>query len=394
MMSCSKDNDNDNPEDDSKGIVETSPMVKDIKRLPTSTSSSLQVIASYAGMSELSPLLTADVEKWRVVYRMEYPAGSATDVSGVLLKPSMVNEDFPTLVYMHATEGNRDNAPSEQGSLEVTLGTCIASAFKCNVLVPDYVGYGESKSLAHPYVHGESLAQTGLDFLLAIENYEESPVSFPGTPHPVLIAGYSEGGYAALALHRKIEQTPQSGFTVAKTIAGSGPYDLVAFSKAVVQQNTDIGSTTMGSFLWVLHTYKNDMAFKQPYSEIFTPDNDAKLKAINYDFSYYKSKETSISTTPSQLFATSFVNSVVDGTATEFLSVSAQNSLNDFAPADSVIFVYGDADTWVYPLNTTNTFTAMQGKGCKVKVHCMPGGTHETTLTLFRDVVISSLLAQ
>jgi dipeptidyl aminopeptidase/acylaminoacyl peptidase len=93
------------------------------------------------------------------------------------------------------------------------------------------------------------------------------------------------------------------------------------------------------------------------------------------------------------LFQPAFIAGIQDDTDTEFIRISQQNSFTDFAPKDSVIFVYGDADDWVYPVNSENAYHAMKEKGCKVKAYVQPGGDHDTTLPLFLDVLLERLLA-
>ncbi|MDR0729813.1 MAG: hypothetical protein LBF19_06820, partial [Prevotellaceae bacterium] len=69
------------------------------------------------------------------------------------------------------------------------------------------------------------------------------------------------------------------------------------------------------------------------------------------------------------------------------------NSFVDFTPKDSVIFVYGDADQWVYPVNSENAYKAMSAKQCPVKAYVQPGGDHETTLPLYLEVLFARLQA-
>jgi hypothetical protein len=119
------------------------------------------------------------------------------------------------------------------------------------------------------------------------------------------------------------------------------------------------------------------------------------LRSINYDLAYYKNEtaELPLHDVPSQLFKPEFISGILEETDTEFIRISQQNSLVDFTPKDSVIFVYGDADQWVYPVNSENAYNAMLAKQCPVKTYVQPSGDHDTTLPLYVEVLLTRLQA-
>jgi hypothetical protein len=271
----------------------------------------------------------------------------------------------------------------------------MASAFNGAVLIPDYIGYGESKAITHPYTHEWSLGQTGLDFIRAYREYAADPAVALPFNSDIFITGYSEGGFAAVALHKAIDAHPDEGLKVRKTVAGAGAYDLVAFSKEIVGNPNHLGTRMLSSYLWVIGMYKNDFRYSKEYADIFSETDHALLQTIGYDLAYYRNETAGLALhdTPLELFQPEFISGILDETDTEFIRISWENSLVDFAPKDSLIFVYGDADNWVYPVNSVNAYNAMLGKGCKVKAYVEPGGNHETTLPLYIDVVLSRLLS-
>ena len=354
---------------------------------------------SASGYGQYAELMQSDVRMLRVVYATEYPKGTKLNASGALLISGSYSAGFPTVVYNHGTYSDRNSAPSleVQGtpSMEVGLGAAIASAFGCAVLIPDYVGYGESKNTTHPYMHGESLGQAGLDFIRAYREYAATPAAGLSFNSAIFVTGYSEGGYAAVALHKAVDEHPAEGLSVLKTVAGSGAYDLVAFSKEVVDNPNPLGAQMLSSYLWVLGMYKTDFRYSKGYADIFSEADNALLRSIGYDLAYFRNaaERLPLHDTASQLFKPEFIAGVRDETDTEFIGISRQNSLTDFAPKDSLIFVYGDADEWVYPVNSANAYHAMLAKGCKVRAYVQPNGTHSTTLPLYVEVLLARLAA-
>ena len=360
----------------------------------------------FAGYEQYATLVQSDVRRFHVVYATEYPEGTTINVSGALLISKNYDARFPTILFNHGTNSDRNSAPSidiqsstPTSSIEVFMGTVVASAFDCAVLIPDYIGYGESKHITHPYTHGESLGQTGLDFIRAYREYMSAPdVALPFNNN-IVITGYSEGGYASVALHKTIDAHPSEGLKVFKTVAGAGAYDLPAFSKEILSNPNPLGTRMLSSYLWVIGMYKKDFQYSKNYTDIFSETDNALLQSINYDLAYYSNEnpdgtpKLQLNEVPSQLFKPAFISGVVGGTDAEFIRISQQNSFIDFTPKDSVIFVYGDADRWVYPVNSKNAYDAMSAKHCPVKAYIQPGGDHDTTLPLYVEVLLARLQA-
>jgi hypothetical protein len=347
------------------------------------------------GYGQYAPLMQSNVRTVRIVYATEYPKGTKLHVSGVLLISENYDSHFPVVILNHGTSTSRNSAPSVEMlfSQEVSLGAAIASAFHGAVLVPDYIGYGESKTVTHPYMHGESLGQTGLDFIRACREYVADPaVALPFNSH-IFIAGYSEGGYAAVALHKTIDAHPEEGLEVVKNVAGAGAYDMLAFTREIFDNPNPLGAQMISSYLWVLGTYKTEFQYAKPYAAIFSAADNASLQSINYAFAYDGAAGLSLHETSSELFHPEFISGVRDGSDTGFIRISQQNSFLDFVPKDSLIFVYGDADTWVYPVNSVNACNAISANGGKVNLYMQPGGTHDTTLPLYIEVVLSRLMS-
>ena len=73
--------------------------------------------------------------------------------------------------------------------------------------MPDYIGMGESPGL-HPYCHGASEATT-IDMIRAVREAESLDM-IPGMTADngeMFVTGYSQGGHAAMATHKYVEET-------------------------------------------------------------------------------------------------------------------------------------------------------------------------------------------
>ncbi|MDQ7066774.1 MAG: lipase family protein [Sulfurimonas sp.] len=65
---------------------------------------------------------------------------------------------------------------------------------------PDYIGYGASNSVAHPYMLKKASARSSVDMIKASMKYmQDNGIAIN---HQLYISGYSQGGYTAMALCR------------------------------------------------------------------------------------------------------------------------------------------------------------------------------------------------
>ncbi len=358
----------------------------------------LQAQAEQPPYTPFSGSFRSGVEVYRVSYRTEYPAGTPLTVSGLFFLPAQPDPAAPTVAYMHGTVP-KGQAPTlcagDPGKYNYDLWLCTMAAGACGgtVLVPDYIGYGVSDDVSHPYNHAESMARSGLDLIRAYKEFAagEGRPPFDGK---VAVAGYSEGGYGAVALHRALQELSGQGFRVVKTVAGSGPYDNVAFARELLEKDEQLDPIHISTYLWVLQMYKTDYGYSKPYEEIFSASDDSVFRANGYQLGYLIPSALPIDCNPTRLFRPDFTRAVSEGADKEFSAILQKNSLTDFAPCDSLIFVCGSADNFVYPENTANAYAAMRAKGCPVSVHEMPGGDHGTTYGLYLQVVLNSLRAR
>ncbi len=98
----------------------------------------------------------------------------------------------------------------------------IYSAVGTVCLAADYLGLGDNKGI-HPYMHAASTASVSLDMIKAVKTWLPSQMGLE-TNDQLFITGYSQGGHAAMALHRLIET--ETDIEVTGSIPMSGPYSI------------------------------------------------------------------------------------------------------------------------------------------------------------------------
>jgi hypothetical protein len=344
-----------------------------------------QIKSIMTDYASFSPFVQTGISLYKVEYSTKLNGGDVK-VSGLFVIPADVSSQTPVVVYNHGTM-HKDEAPSycNASHYYTDIGLCytFASIFKCVTLIPDYIGHGISSSTMHPYIHAETLGQASLDIIRAYADYTNiTPGATPANKN-VVILGYSEGGYASVALHKRIQETARD-INVVKTYAGAGPYDVENFVKEVLLQDKDLSDKSIASYLWVLSTFVEYSGYTREYDRIFSETDNEILRSNNYSLGYLA--KYPVNPNPQNLFQKDFIDLVLNDGDTELNEITKENSLADFVPSDSLILFHSEADSWVYVSNTINTYNKMKLRNAPVRCEIIPleaGKDHEEAAMLF-----------
>ena len=159
------------------------------------------------------------------IYRVTYTTTGSDmrldTASGLVMLPEIVDREIPILVYQHGTTDGRSDVPSNLlGAYQ--LGAIFAGKGMV-VLAPDFLGLGTSRGF-HPFVHAETEATVALDLLRAVRPFlEEQEI---GWNEQLFVAGYSQGGHAAMAFHQYIEEQVSDEYSIDAALPMSGPYSI------------------------------------------------------------------------------------------------------------------------------------------------------------------------
>ena len=147
--------------------------------------------------------------------------GKPVTLSGKVILPS--DGQFKRFIIVsHYTIGSNAEAPSNCFSIEgvlVPLGYCI--------IVPDYLGYGITAGMKHPYLAMDLTARNSLDMYLAVKPFLEACGVKPEFDD-IMLMGYSQGGANTMGLTRLIETEYADSIKIRRVFAGGGPYDVTA----------------------------------------------------------------------------------------------------------------------------------------------------------------------
>ena len=348
-------------------------------RINTLVSSSLiaeyttdQLRSHYTGASAvLQIFIRYGVKAYRLEYTTTNSDGKAIKASGAIVIPS-VTTAVPLLSMQHGTITSENDAPSNfKSSSEIySYGSVFASQGYI-IAAPDYIGYGASKDLPHTYEHRNGIATASLDMLRAAREFlSNQNINWDKR---LFIAGYSEGGFATMALQKKIEEETGSEFNLVASSCGAGAYDKPAFMKQIVNEKTTGVDYINRLYIWVLLTYDRIYGLNRPMSYYFKEPYASQIAQ--------QGKEASINVSLNLTFTDSFKQALNDGTDKDFLAAVQDNDIHDWKPRTPTKLYHGNADEIVSYLNSQNAFDAMRKRGAtNVDLVTIKGGTHGSSI--------------
>ncbi|MBQ3998169.1 MAG: alpha/beta fold hydrolase [Paludibacteraceae bacterium] len=177
--------------------------------------------------------LYASTEEVPVRYTSVAPNGEKVTLSGkIFLPPRKKIKNI--IVANHYTICSNLETPSQAHSIEGIFATKDYI-----VIMPDYVGYGISSHLPHPYLQLESAVTSSIDLLKAAMPYIASRGFL--FPKEVVLVGYSQGAAVTLAMQKKLEEEYADRFPLRRVFVGAGPYNLAkTYDYYVSQPKTNI----------------------------------------------------------------------------------------------------------------------------------------------------------
>ncbi|MBK8700108.1 MAG: hypothetical protein IPN29_11490 [Saprospiraceae bacterium] len=186
--------------------------------------------------AEFGLFASYDVDLYRINYTTKDVDGMATVASGLVCLPDVKTQGYPMLVYQHGTAGERYEVPGYL-SYENVLPSIFTSLGFISI-APDYLGLGIEPGI-HPYVHADSEAWAAVDMLKATLQFLEQK-GYNSNKH-LFLTGYSQGGHASMALHRRLEQDDE-GFTLKAASHMSGPYSISTSMKDLLLSDQEYGT--------------------------------------------------------------------------------------------------------------------------------------------------------
>jgi acetyl esterase/lipase len=230
----------------------------------------------------------------------------------------------PVVAYHHGTILENSDAPSL--NFNASAPESLAASLGYIMVSPDYVGYGESIAHPHPYSHAKTLASASVDLLRASKKWlADNTIK---TNQQLFVTGYSEGGYAAMATQKLLQESFNEQFNVAASVLAAGAYNMSETAALLAEADTLAYPVSVAFIIKNIDTiYKNNLV------------NDEVKADFTYIFdSYFDGTHSAgeinalLGDDPDTWLKKSFIDSLRDGTNKNFLPPMRENDIYDWTP--------------------------------------------------------------
>lgn len=308
------------------------------------------------------------IDIYRVVYRTIDAFGNETYASGAVILPADSTVNFPICEYEHGTTVLRYDVPSYESG-ELLIGIVYAVGGYVAAL-PDYIGMGDSPGM-HLYCHAKTEATASIDLLRATRHLcEEKSVQLNDQ---LFVFGYSQGGHAAMATTKEIQENYTDEFTITASAPMSGPYDMDGAQTDVVLSDDPYGAPfylpyLMFAYNEVYKMYDSPSDFLlAPYDETLPPLFDGEHDGWEID--------DAMPDVPKLIIKPEVLNDFITNPQNPFRIALEDNDLTGWKPTIPMIMYYCTADELVGYMNSLNAQDAFVANGSTTTSTYQPSAT-------------------
>jgi hypothetical protein len=298
------------------------------------------------------------VDVYDITYYTTYGDGSQVVASGLYFIPIQAKKAAPLLIYNHGTTIRSERKLGYNGEGQICL---MFSTDGYAVCEPDYVGLGHGER-RHLYIHADSEADAGIDMMKAVVELD-SLMGLQRDPM-IFVSGYSQGGHAAMAVSRKLQEEYSDQYQVTAASPMSGPYDFDG-----VQADVMFHEYTQPHYLPYLILSYNEVykvfddetfyedVFSEPYNEIVKGVFNGKHSVGNIN--------DALPIVPKDMLSDSVVNEFQNNPDFRFTKLLQENSMDNWVPEMPMQICYCRGDEEVVYTNALVAHAAMKEMGAK-----------------------------
>lgn len=320
-----------------------------------------------------------DVEVYKITYKTTIK-GESMLASGLVCMP-LSGKTFPIISFQNGTNTLKSNCPSLSPAdyyyslIEYMAGNGYI------ITIPDYIGFGASAQLLHPYYDRESSDRAVIDMILACHELLGQPDIKAKSSGVHYLMGYSQGGWATLSALSNLEANYKTTIPVKATSCGAGAYDMMAMSNYVLQQQDFPGPLYLPYFIY---SQKLFGAHSDPLTKFFNEPYATRIPTL-FDGTYSNDQVNAQLTNsiPSLLISNMLTNFSNGADFSQLRSLLVKNSVTAWTPTSKINFYHGTADLNVPPVQSQliyNSFVNLGVGADKIQLINLPGTDHGSSL--------------
>ena len=326
---------------------------------------------------QLKPLITSDITVYKIVYKTNVN-GEEINGSGLVSVPATPG-DYPVLSFQNGTNTVNAYSPSENPSDYSYQMIELIASLGYIVVISDYPGFGASASIPHPYLVKEHTVRSLVDNLYAVKELAASELPGINLINEYYLLGYSQGGWATLALHKALEADYSEDFDLIGSACGAGPYDIYMLLEGMINVTTYPMPVYLG---YIINAYTAYDQFTNTVNDIFNEPYASRISTLYTGLLTSSEINNQLTTSIPELINPEFLAGF--GSAPEYSSVTDalnSNSISAWHSYKHLLLLHGANDIDVNPASTENMYSAMIDAGTSENICSkviIPDADHES----------------
>ena len=297
------------------------------------------IYAEY-GVPESTGDINYAVDGYKVLYFTPDFNDELVICSGAIFLPSEIGCPAPILSWQHGTESNDYGAPSNIGNTYNDLIGVISASNGYIVTMSDFIGLGEGEGI-HNYMHAQTEATASID--LIIYGKELSADLLGVNPNEQLfIFGYSQGGHAAMAVVKEIEENYSNQLNVTASCPMAGPYDMSGSQRLMLE--TGLAYPNPGYLPFVLFSYDKIYNLYDDINTVLKPPYNNFLLSMYDGTSSMWTINSSLPNVPINIFLNDYYQSYLADDNHPFKVALSDNDVYQFSPQSPMRLLHCNGD--------------------------------------------------
>jgi pimeloyl-ACP methyl ester carboxylesterase len=317
------------------------------------------------------------VQVFSMSYKTHYK-GEEITASGLVCIP-LANKEFPVISFQNGTNTFHGNAPTAN---PLNYNYLLLEAMSSNgyiILIPDYIGFGASSDQVHPYYQKETTTSTVIDMMHACKELVQNKKVLAKTADRNYLMGYSQGGWASLAVLEELEKGDHPDISITAASCGAGAYDLMAMSNYILSLDTFPGPVYLPYFVYSEQVFG---ALTDPLDTYFNEPYAGRIPAL-FDGTHTNGEvNENLNDTISRLLTPEMIQNFATGNQfQELRNRLSENSVSSWPVEARIRFYHGTGDINVPPVQTQLIYDDFISSGAdpsRVSLVPLEGLTHET----------------
>lgn len=309
----------------------------------------------YPDLNSIKGYVSCGVNVFNLTYKT-ISGGDQITGSGLVCLPDKPG-DYPVICFMNGTNTVNAYCPSNFAMDTQYQMVEILASMGYIVVIPDYPGFGASSEITHPYLVSEPTVRSTVDMLYALKEIGVSGLPGITLKNEYYVLGYSQGGWAAMSLHKALELDYSDDFNLGGSVCGAGPYDINFLFNSMI----GVAEYPMPVYIcYIVNAYSHYNQFTNPVTDILKQQYAAKLPSLYNGTLDFTAINNQLTTSVPGLLTTDFLTGF--STLPKYESIRNAMTINSITPYHTMkplLLIHGGADTEVNPQVTEYFYSKM-----------------------------------